>query len=1148
MILDYLYHIKKVRNLIDSDNVIIKNTCENFNISLIAIDFLKNEKSIFVVAPNLFVAQKYYDELINLVSDEDVLFFPADELITSCMLMESKDFRFERINTIISLLDKEKKIVITNFAGAIHYVFDKSYYMANILNLKVGDCIYIFDLINNLQALGYKNEYTTTTTGQFSHRGSIVDIFPLNNVSPIRIDFFGDEIDTIKHFDIETQRSIESISDITIYPVTELVYSDAMAEHASQGISDFILNNPLKEDSITRLDKARMDIEERNNLDMLTPYIKFFNTPLKTIFDFKDDKKIYFVDDYKIKNELDRIHKDLEEFSLNNGGDALTKLTYFLSDKEFLALPNVIIEDVVSNNKNAKSANSIDIADFKANPKEILKEFSIAYKTKSIVVTIRDNLRLRHLLDLLNENGLLGVVVKDMNSIMPGRINIVEEYMVSFNLPEDNIAIYSEKTLFEIKYEQRKIKFKSIYKNTFKISRYDELKSGDYVVHYDYGIGKYLGLKTMVTGGLKRDYLQVAYAKGDALYIPLEQINLIQKFAAPEDRPVKLNDLSSSAWTKAKMKVRKKVRDISNELINLYSSRSVAEGFQYSKDTTEMLEFEQDFNYETTPDQAKAILDVKRDMESNHPMDRLVCGDVGYGKTEVALRAAFKAVLDGKQVCLLAPTTILSRQHYYTFKERMDKYGARVELLNRFVSLKKQKEIINGVKEGSVDVLIGTHKVLSKDISYKDLGLLIIDEEQRFGVTHKERIKELKINVDTITLSATPIPRTLQMSIIGIRDLSMIETPPRNRYPIQTYVLERNDSIIRDAIMREVSRGGQVFYMYNKVEDIERVASHIKELVPDARICIGHGKMTKEDLENTLVRFIDHEFDVLVCTTIIETGLDIPDSNTIIVHDADRLGLSQLYQIRGRVGRSDKIAYAYLMFEPKKTLTPEAEKRLEALKEFSDLGSGFRIAMRDLSIRGAGDILGAEQSGFIESVGIETYMQILKEELEAKGEEAKEEALKEDKDVSLNKVYASRHIDEGYILSEDVRIEIHKKIDKIYSLNELTSLEEELVDRFGQFDKELEMYMFEKLFKNLCKKLDICKIEENFKEMTIYISEEKSKEIDGTKLFLGAHDISDRLKLRFLNGMVQIVFNKIGYKDSSYFKVLDKYLDLIVNN
>ena len=662
--------------------------------------------------------------------------------------------------------------------------------------------------------------------------------------------------------------------------------------------------------------------------------------------------------------------------------------------------------------------------------------------------------------------------------------------------------------------------------------------------HYDYGIGKYLGLKTLENKGLKRDYIYIVYANNSALYIPLEQINLIQKYANPEDREVKLNDLGSSAWSRAKMKVRKKVHDISEQLIKLYSSRSIAEGFQFEPDSTTQLEFEADFNYETTPDQEKAIIDVKRDMESPHPMDRLVCSDVGYGKTEVALRAAMKAVLSGKQVLVLAPTTILSRQHFLTFKERMDPYGVHVELLNRFVTAKKQREVLAKLKTGEVDVLVATHKGLSSEIEYKDLGLLVIDEEQRFGVTHKEKIKELKVNVDAITLSATPIPRTLQMSIVGIKDLSMIETPPKNRYPIQTYVLSRNDSVIADAIVRELSRGGQVFYMYNKVEDIESVAAHLHTLVPEARICIGHGKMNKDDLENTLIKFIDKEYDVLVCTTIIETGLDIPDTNTIIVHDSDRLGLSQLYQIRGRVGRSDKIAYAYLMYDPRKELTDKAIKRLEALKEFSDLGSGYKIAMRDLAIRGAGDLLGSEQSGFIESVGLEMYMKILEDEIKDRnGDLEKEENI----DISMQEVYASRHIDDSYINNEDVKISIHKRIDKIERLSDLKALESELMDRFGLFNKDLEYYMYEKLFKNLCKKLNINKVDsKDPKKMVLYMKDYNNSNINAMNLFKIHDDTTRRIGLKCVSNDLVITFDKTNYPDQGYLKDLDIYLDNVL--
>ncbi|MDE6013915.1 MAG: transcription-repair coupling factor, partial [Anaeroplasmataceae bacterium] len=585
--------------------------------------------------------------------------------------------------------------------------------------------------------------------------------------------------------------------------------------------------------------------------------------------------------------------------------------------------------------------------------------------------------------------------------------------------------------LYEVSYAPRKAKYKSVYKNAIKISKYDELEFGDYVVHYDYGIGRYLGIKTIESEGIKRDFLYVLYGGESGVYIPLEQISSIMKYASKDVEGIKLHTIGSSQWARTKAKVRKRVHDISEQLIKLYAARQNAKGFEFLPDSTEQISFENDFAYELTPDQKKAIAAIKKDMESARPMDRLVCGDVGYGKTEVAMRAAFKAVYSGKQVCVLAPTTILATQHYQNFKNRMEDYGIDVELLNRFVPMSKQKQIIEGLKKGSVDVIIGTHRVLSNEIVYKDLGLLIVDEEQRFGVTHKEKIKELKVNVDCITLSATPIPRTLQMSVMGLKDLSMIETPPKNRYPVQTYVLERNDRIIADAIEKELSRGGQVFYLYNFVDSIEEIEQHLHDLVPMARICVGHGKLTKEKLENRVADFIAHKYDILLCTTIIETGIDMPETNTLIVHDADRLGLSQLYQIRGRVGRSNKIAYAYLMYEPKKILTTDAEKRLETIKEFNELGSGFKIAMRDLSIRGSGDLLGEEQSGFVESVGLDMYLKILNEEINHITVTEKEVP-----DKSLLKPFVSRTISKEYIENEDVRIEIHKKIDQLKSLSE----------------------------------------------------------------------------------------------------------------
>ncbi len=1142
MLTTYIKNNKKIKQILEGKHTVIKNTTDNFNIALLATDFLENEKSLFVVLPNLYSAQKYYDELIEVIDEKLVLFYPADELITAEMLMATGDFKYERINTIVSLLDNEKRIVITHYNGAIRYQFDTNKWKENIFEIKIGDMLDINELIRNLVQIGYKNVYTTTKTGEFSRRGSIVDIFPMNSINPVRLDFFGDEIDNIKVFDGETQKSIDKIDKIRIIPVTELLYSDIEVNEAISKINSFIEDNKIFASELEKIEYDKINLINRENTDLLMRYISFFTDNKKTIFDFIDNKKVYFIDYGKIEEVNDRMIMDLENYCSNLGGYNLLKMDYFLEYNKFIRLYDVVTEGLKNVFKDGIQVFAHDVISYKADRQQILTDLNKIYKGKTVIILIKNQARLLKLKETLLENYMYYTLINDVSNIKVGNINILQNcYFPSFELLDDDLVVINERNLFEIKYEHKKVKYKSIYQNATKISRYDELEIGDYVVHYDHGIGKYLGLKTMEMDGLKRDYIHVSYAKGGALYIPLEQINLIQKYAVYDSRLVKLNELGSSAWAKAKIRVRNKVHDISEKLIKLYASRQMSEGFAFLPDSTEQVLFESDFMYDLTADQEKAINDVKADMEKSQPMDRLICGDVGYGKTEVALRAAFKAVLSGKQVVVLAPTTILSRQHYLLFKERMEKFGLEVALLNRFVSAKDQKIIISKVLTGQVDVLIGTHRVLSDEIKFKDLGLLIVDEEQRFGVTHKEKIKELKINVDAITLSATPIPRTLQMSIVGVKDLSMIETPPKNRYPVQTYVLERNETVIKEAIIREIARGGQVFYMYNKVEDIDIIASGIGRLVPEARICIGHGKMNKDKLEKTLTEFIDKDYDVLVCTTIIETGLDIPDTNTIIIHDADKLGLSQLYQIRGRVGRSDKIAYAYMMYDRNKELNETAEKRLEAIKELTELGSGFKIAMRDLAIRGAGDLLGEEQSGFIESVGIEMYMKILEDEIKDRKGELEEKKVK---DISLSEVYTSRHINEKYISNEDVRIEIHKKIDLLHSINDLDNIANELRDRFGDFDNELYFYMCEKLFKNLCDKMDIIKIDtKNKNTMILSMSEEKSNQMDGNKMFALANNLSKDISLKYINKQIQIIFDKAKYKGNEYLLILSKFLD-----
>ena len=709
----------------------------------------------------------------------------------------------------------------------------------------------------------------------------------------------------------------------------------------------------------------------------------------------------------------------------------------------------------------------------------------------------------------------------------------------AFQMKYDKVWILDESQLFTYR-TRPAIRYRSVLNQASKIRRVEDLTPGDFVVHYDYGIGQYMGLKTMELSGEKRDYLHIIYLNEEALYVPMDQIDMVLKYSSHDGMHPKLSKLGGKQWSKTKAQVRMRIKDLSDRLIALYAQRQQSIGIKYAEDNEMQRQFERDFMYETTSDQQRAIVDTKHDMQMERPMDRLICGDVGFGKTEVALRAAFKAVLNQKQVLYLVPTTVLARQHYYTFKERFEKYGANVALLSRFVTPKKQKETIENLKKGFVDVVIGTHRLLSGDVKFKDLGLLIIDEEQRFGVEHKEKIREIKVNVDTLTLSATPIPRTLQMSMMGLKDLSMIETPPRNRYPVQTYVVERQEALVKEAIMREISRGGQVFYLFNKVQGIEGMVHRLEKLVPEAKIAHAHGKMNRDQLENVLSDFIDHRFDVLVSTTIIETGVDIPNTNTLIIHDADQLGLSQLYQIRGRVGRSDRIAYAYLLYDQHKNMNDEAKKRLSAIQDFTALGSGFKIAMRDLSIRGAGDILGSEQSGFIDSVGIELYMKLLEEAVTGV-------SLERPKDTQIDEVYAARHVDPDYVSQDSVRIEIHKRIAELNHIKDVEDLKSELTDRFGELDADLLLYMYEKLFKKLSSKIGAHKTIVESNQVTLVLTMEASQKIDGKKLFEKANAFTSMVRLGYLKGHVHITL-VTKHENNHWLYLFDLFLDDFIYN
>ena len=735
------------------------------------------------------------------------------------------------------------------------------------------------------------------------------------------------------------------------------------------------------------------------------------------------------------------------------------------------------------------------------------------------------------------------IILTNSKNIVEGKINLINQAIVD-GFIFDKYVVIGKRDLFDIK--EDKNKYKSKYKLGTKVHEITNLEVGDYIVHESFGIGIYLGLFPILKNGIKKDYIKLEYAGGDSLYIPVEYINRISKYTGKEGLGVSLSSLSNDNWKKKKGKVREKLESIAEDLIFVSAQREMNSGFAFSKDDENQVLFDSEFVYTETPDQLRAINLIKKEMEKDKPMDMLLCGDVGYGKTEVAFRAIFKAVNDGKQVAYLCPTTILSNQQYESAKSRFSTFPVNIGLINRFVDKSKQTKVLEDLKMGKIDIIFGTHRLLSDDVVFKDLGLLIIDEEQRFGVTHKERIKKMKANVDVLTLSATPIPRTLQMSMTGIRSLALIETPPKERYPIQTYVLEESNLVIKDAIYKELSRGGQTFILFNSVEKIEEKVREIRELVPEAQVDFAHGKMTKEQLEKKMNDFINGEYNVLVCTTIIETGIDIPNVNTLIIIDADRFGLSQLYQIRGRIGRSNKIGYAYLMYSKHKFLNDIAIKRLDTIKEFTELGSGFKIAMRDLSIRGAGDILGREQSGFIDTIGIDLYLKMLNDAIKkSKGEEV----ISDDNDskkADIPLISVSTHIDDNYVSDEELKIEIHKKINEVDSYESFCEIKNELEDRFGKLNESLIVYMYQEWFEYQAKKLNITEVVDGKNSVDVSLPKEISMHVDGELLFNDAYEISRNFRFSYKNGCIHIILDKIKL-EKHYLIYLIAILDKVYN-
>ena len=1081
---------------IDFDQTDIFSGLNTEGKALLVNTLFKKYKSITIVTNTLFEANKLYQSISNY--NDNVLLFPMDDFLTSEAIAISPELKINRLETLNELCNSTHNIVITNLMGYLRFLPTLDNYKKKNIFIKKDEDISFDDLIKKLVDLGYTRETIVNKTGEFSVRGFVIDIFPISFTDPIRVEFWGDTVDKIKFFNTNTQRTTKEIKDITIYPNTEFL--------VEKEIDKFLLKQkdlPLYTDT--------------------TNISSFFNS-------------IVIFDDFQqLQTSYDSLLEEMMNYSISNNVPGNTVyMNDFYDIKNNKELYFNQYDDIIKN-KTALNFNFKNV-EFIKNDKTTINSVLNTYNKKYILILcMSDRYKVNKLIDYLENPD---IVFTDENNILNDKINIIIKKM-NQGFIYDKYAIITENDIYGSKSE---IKYKNKFRLGTKIRNLNKLDVGDYVVHEAHGIGKYCGLKTLTKNGFKKDYLMVSYKDDDKLYIPVEKIDFISKYSAKDGVVPKLNKLGGTEWQRTKLKARKRIQDMASELLKLYAIRETTKGFAFLKDTKEQYEFEEEFPYTETEDQLKAIEEIKKDMEKDRPMDRLLCGDVGYGKTEVAFRAIFKAIMSGKQVALLCPTTILSNQHFNNAIERFKAFPINIEMLNRFVPTKRVNIILEKLKEGKVDLLIGTHRILSNDVIFKDLGLLVIDEEQRFGVTHKEKIKKYKDNVDVLTLSATPIPRTLQMSMSGLRNLSLIETPPVDRFPVQTYVLSENNQIIKDAIYKELSRDGQCFLLFNHVQDLESKKNELQKLVPDAKIICAHGKMTKTQLEDIMNDFINKVYDVLLCTTIIETGIDIPNVNTLIVYDADKFGLSQLYQLRGRVGRTNKIAYCYLMYNKSKILSEIAVKRLNSIKEFTELGSGFAIAMRDLSIRGAGDILGSEQAGFIDTIGIEMFMQMLDNEIKRlKGIEVEE---RQDYTPLINVETA---IEDNYIPDNDIKIEIHKKINQIDSYNKLNEVKDELIDRFGKLDESILAYMYEELFEKKANELKINKIIQTKNFIEVYIPKEITDVIDGSRLFVEISKISRMFRFSMRNKQLIIILDTVKL-DKHFIFYLNDLLDIIKKN
>ncbi len=1099
---------------------------------LIVSQYQDSNEPVVILKSNAYQAQKLYQAVISLISQDECFLYLQEEALRVSYIASSPEQKADQLEIIAKVCRLERFILITHTAALMYPLGNPTYFKESIIDIAINDIYEFEDLKKALVLLGYQSVSRVDQPLTFASRGGIIDIYSMNYDHPIRIEFFDNEIDSIRFFDIGTQRTIEKANKVEIIPASLYLFSLSEREI----VIDKIHSEMAKLNDLSYQEKLTSSIEsEIEHLEIGIPEER-----LQLYYGYLDKRYnlLDYLSSYQLvvasEEEVTNAYKHIEIENVNF-------IQELVSEAKALPIYNAFIDI----NKQLYQANTYLISQFIKNSKyvnfdcyELIEEDgNTSLLVSKLVKLAKDNLVVIALKE--HELAIIKGMLHDLEQPILDKLSahgiylIEKELLNGFQLKSKHVYVYTSKELFK-----RKVKlgrYHNKFKDAERLSSYLELEKGDFVVHSQHGIGQFIQIVTREVLGVKKDFLHVAYKGEDSLYVPVDQFKLIRKFVSKEGMVVKLNKLGSKDWERTKAKLQENVNDLAERLVKLYALRDQKIGYAYSKDDALQLEFESDFPHQLTVDQKQVVKEIKTDMESDKVMDRLLCGDVGFGKTEVALRAIFKAVTNNKQVAYLCPTTILASQHYKTFIKRLSNFPVKVALLNRFTTAKEVRTIIEELANGQLDIVIGTHRILSNDVKYKDLGLLVIDEEQRFGVEHKEKIKELKNSIDVLSLSATPIPRTLQMSLIGIRSLSQLNTPPQNRIPVQTYVVERNYDLIKEVIERELSRDGQIFFLHNNVKTIYEVARKISKKLPHIKIGVAHGQMDKTEIEQAMIDFIEHRYQVLVCTTIIETGIDIPNANTIIVDDADRFGLSQLYQIKGRVGRSDRLAYAYLMYQPNKQISEIAQKRLKAIKEFTQLGSGYKIAMRDLTIRGAGDLLGPNQAGFIDSVGIDLYLEMLQEAI------AKEKGIEVEKPKAMTQLNlkVDGYIPNSFSDEDGEKLTIYQKIDCCSDKQDLFLLMEDIEDNYGKLPKEVAVLFEKKRLEILINEPNIAKFSESERYVELFYTKEVSKDIDGVKLFSEVGEISKDIQIRYTNAQISLKITKVKGWMGVLIKVLD---------